>query len=169
MTGIITGTTKWFQVAAALKTAVESSLTTQVERSCIVPGFIAWDGCDCGALYVSVGLVVLSEQFPAQQTAPVGACGPPWEVAEITVQIMRCAPVPSGPQLFPSAAAEEASALLVRTDAAEVLNSVSLKLCNMRDTTSEIIDYIIDTQAAAGPQGACVGTELKVRVGLPRG
>jgi hypothetical protein len=114
---------------------------------------------------------VLSEQFPAQQTAPVGSCGPPWEVAEITVQIMRCAPVPNGTsqQLFPSADAEESSALLVRTDAAEVLNSVALKLCNMRDTTSEIIDYIIDTQAAAGPQGACVGTELKVRVGLPRG
>jgi hypothetical protein len=168
---VITGTTKWYQVAVALRTAAEAGLSNAVSRSAIVPGLIAWDGCDCGALYVSVGMVVLSEIFPGQKSDVTGgSCGPPWEVAEVTVQILRCDPQPQGAEDFAPPVAElETAALLVRTDAAEVLTAVGLKLCQMRDETSEIIDYIIDTQSVSGPQGACVGTELKVRVGLPRG
>lgn len=166
---MIGGPLKWYTIAYTLMTEIRDSLTTQVERAGVVPGRIAWDGCDCGALYVSVGIVHPSETFPEQRgVADISdACGAPYEVAEIIIQLMRCAPMPQGQNLSPSPEDLDISAQIVRQDGYEAMRAANLKLCTMRDT-AEIENFIIDTQQAAGPQGGCVGTELRLRVGLDR-
>ena len=164
---MITGTDKWYQVAAQLRDAAVAGLSTAVDRSCLVPGEIAWDGCTCGALYVGHGMLYLSDRFPEQRGVVDSPCDSPYEVQEIIFALMRCAPSPSGQSIEVPCTELDTSALLVRVDAQELLNAVSHELCAMVDV--DIENYIIDTQMIKGPQGGCVGTELRVRVGLMRG
>lgn len=165
---MISGELKWYTVASRLEQAAYNALTDTPDRHGVVPGAIAWDACDCGMLAVSVAQVYPSEDFPAPQAAPVGACQAPWEVAEVVVQIIRCAPNAEGQSLYPTAAALDASAQQVARDAHQALTAVSLKLCEMNEAR-DIADYVVRPQVAQGPQGGCVGTELRALVSLPRG
>jgi len=165
---VITGDLKWYTVASRLEAAVYEALTDEPQRHGVVPGAIAWDACDCGMLAVSIAQVYPSEEFPVPQTAPFGACQAPWEVAEVIVQIIRCAPNPEGQSLYPSTEAQDSSAQQVARDAYETLRAVSLELCDMNETR-DIADYLIRPQVAQGPQGGCVGTELRALVSLPKG
>lgn len=164
---MIVGELKWYTVAERLRTAIHADLTVEPPRSGVVPGAIAWDACDCGMLAVSVAQVYPSETFPAQQVARVGACDAPWEVGEIVIQLIRCAPNPEGQNLYPSVAALAASAQEVRRDAYQVLLAASAELCQM-DSARDISDFLVRPQVTQGPQGGCVGTELRVLVSLPR-
>lgn len=167
---MIVGILKWYVVAKACLGAAEANLSLAVDRATVVPGAIAWDACDCGALYVSVGLLYPSENFPEQQTVRDMAqpCMAPYETGEIVLQIMRCAPQPQGQNLYPDAADEDIAAQVVRRDAYEVMQAITQLLCDLKDQ-DQIEDFIIDTQTAQGPGGGCVGTELRFRVGLDRG
>lgn len=166
---MISGELKWYLVAAALRDAVYAELTTKPDRAGVVPAAIAWDECDCGILAVSVARVYLSDVFPDELTtrAAASGCDPAWEVAEIVIQIIRCAPSPEGDRFAPTVAALDASAQEVARDAYETLLSASVKLCQMRDAR-DIVDFLISPQVAQGPSGGCVGTELRVLVALPR-
>jgi hypothetical protein len=164
---MISGELKWYTVASRLEQAAYAALTDTPDRHGVVPGAIAWDACDCGMLAVSIAQVYPSEKFPAPQAAPLGACQAPYEVAEIVVQIIRCAPNPEGQQLWPSMPALDASAQLVARDAYETLRAVSLELCEMNEVR-DIADYVVRPQVAQGPQGGCVGTELRALVSLRR-
>lgn len=165
---MITGELKWYTVASRLEQAAYAALTDTPDRHGVVPGAIAWDACDCGMLAVSIAQVYPSETFPDIQAAPFGACQAPWEVAELVIQIIRCAPNPEGQNLHPSTAALDASAQQVARDAHETLNAISLELCEMNERC-DIADYLIRPQVAQGPQGGCVGTELRALVSLPKG
>ena len=165
---MISGELKWYTVASRLEQAAYNALTDTPDRHGVVPGAIAWDACDCGMLAVSIAQVYPSETFPDPQAAPVGACQAPWEVAEVVVQIIRCAPNAEGQSLYPTAAALDASAQQVARDAHQALTAVSLKLCEMNEAR-DIADYVVRPQVAQGPQGGCVGTELRALVSLPRG
>src|SRR5690606_3936094 len=105
---VISGELKWYTVASRLEQAAYNALTDTPDRHGVVPGAIAWDACDCGMLAVSIAQVYPSETFPDPQAAPVGACQAPWEVAEVVVQIIRCAPNAEGQSLYPTAAALDA-------------------------------------------------------------
>jgi len=164
---MISGELKWYTVAERLRAAIHAALTIKPARSGVVPGAIAWDACDCGMLAVSVGPVYPSENFPAQQVARVGGCDAPWEVGEIIIQLIRCAPNPVGQQLYPPVAALDASAQEVRRDAYQVLLATSRELCAM-DAAREISDFLVRPQNTQGPLGGCVGTELRALVSLPR-
>lgn len=164
---MISGPLRWYTIASRLEQAAYAELTDKPDRHGVVPGAIAWDACDCGMLAVSIAQVYPSETFPAPQTAPLGACQAPYEVAELVVQIIRCAPNPEGQQLWPSMPALDGSAQLVAQDAYETLRAVSLELCGMSEQR-DISDYLIRTQVAQGPSGCCVGTELRALVSLLR-
>lgn len=163
---VITGELKWYTVASRLETAVYEALTDTPDRHGVVPGAIAWDACDCGMLAVSVAQVYPSETFPDPQPAPFGACQAPWEVAELVVQIIRCAPNPEGQNLYPTTAAQDASAQQVARDAYQTRRAISLELCAMNEAR-DIADYLVRPQPTQGPQGGCVGTELRALVSLP--
>ncbi|MDT0387813.1 hypothetical protein [Streptomyces dubilierae] len=164
---MITGELKWYTVATTLEAAVYGALTDSPDRHGVVPGAIAWDACDCGMLAVSIAQVYPSENFPAPQAAKVGACDAPYEVGEVVVQVIRCAPNAEGQSLYPTTAALDASARQVARDAHEALRAVSVRLCEMNDAR-DISDFLVRPQVIQGPQGGCVGSELRALVSLMR-
>ena len=165
---MISGALKWYTVASTLEQAVYAELTTKPDRHSVVPGAIAWDECDCGLLAVSVGRIFLTETFPDELSRRVGnACDAPWEVGEIVIQVVRCAPNPDDPLTAPTTTELDASAQEVLRDAYEMLYAVSVKLCEMNQAR-EISDFMLRPLTAQGPGGGCVGNELRAYVSLPR-
>lgn len=166
---MITGSARWYTVGSSLVTAVRAGLTAGVARAGQVPGQIAWDDCSCdGLLAVTVPRVYLSELFPDEAEGTVGArCQAPYEVAEYTVSVIRCAPQPQGQDLSPPVADLDASAGLLLQDIAETMDALSVLLCQMKDVDS-ISDYLITPAESAGPEGACVGFILRVLIALER-
>jgi hypothetical protein len=164
-----TGPLKFYTVAEAVRVAVDSALTYPVQRSGVVPGTIAWDECDCGLLAVSTGRAYLSDNFPEEETSRIGQCEAAWEVIEIVVQIIRCAPGPQGEtQLAPTVAALDAAAQIMMTDLQQALAAIALWICASKDS-GLIVDGMIMPSDPQGPEGDCVGSELHAVVALPRG
>lgn len=164
---MISGELKWYTVASTIEQAVYAELTTKPARHSVVPGAIAWDECDCGLLAVSVARVFLTETFPDELSRRIGnACDAPWEVAEVVIQVVRCAPNPD--DIDPPTTAElAASAQEVLRDAYQMLKAVSVKLCEM-NRDREISDFMVRPLTAQGPSGGCVGNELRAYVALGR-
>lgn len=164
---LITGPLKWYTVAETVRLAIDAEISANLpDRSSVVPGAIAWDACDCGLLAVSVARIYLSDAFP-QPLVTATACKAAWDVAEIVVQLIRCAPNPDDQTLVPTIADLDASAQEILTDAYHLLKAVSVKLCEMK-ADREIIDFFLNPLTAQGPSGGCVGNELRFLVALPR-
>lgn len=165
---MITGPLKWYTVAETLRAAVHAELTTKPTRSGVVPGAIAWDECDCGLLAVSVARIFLTETFPDELSRRVGnGCDAPWEVGEIVIQVVRCAPNPDDPLNAPTVTELDASAQEVLRDAYDILKGASVKLCQMNEDR-DISDFMLRPLTAQGPSGGCVGNELRAYVALGR-
>lgn len=165
---MITGSSKWYTVAETLRLAVHAELTVKPDRSGVVPGAIAWDECDCGLLAVSVARIFLTETFPDELSRRIGnACDAPYEVGEIVIQVVRCAPNPDDPLTAPTTAELDASAQEVLRDAYEMLRAASVTLCEM-NAAREISDFMLRPLTAQGPSGGCVGNELRAYVSLLR-
>lgn len=165
---MITGELKWYTVATRLRDAVYAQLTTKPTRSGVVPGQIAWDECDCGLLAVSVARIFLTEAFPDELSRRIGnACDAPYEVGEIVIQVVRCAPNPDDPLTAPTMAELDTSTQEVLTDAYEMLKGASVKLCQMNEAR-DIADFMLRPLTAQGPSGGCVGNELRAYVALGR-
>lgn len=164
----------FFNIPKLLATEISEAIATTIggalSRVCVVPGSIAWDECDCGALYVSVNKWFLSETFPinAQGADPRNTpCELPWLVGEIVIQIMRCAPQPEGRAMAPTCVALENTAKIVAVDAYTTLRTTLSVLCDLKND-DVIIDFSMGEQLASGPEGACVGSELRAFVAIPR-
>lgn len=161
------GPLKWFNLAKDILTYVNAHTTAEYGRVCVVPGLIAWDGCDCGALYLMVNQTYASETFPMQKVEAdlSEGCSAPYEGAEFVLQVMQCAPSPMGQSNAPTVDAQETCAMLVRRDAYETYRAVNSFLCQAREDR-DVEEFILDAQLVQGPSGGCVGTELRFRVGL---
>lgn len=161
------GVTKYYQVASAVHAAVAAGLSVAVQRSAVVPGAIAWDEAPCGSLYVSIGSAYLSDSFPAPAESVTGfQCDAAWEVVQIIVQVIRCAPLPEGQAIAPTVAEQIAAAQIMATDQAEVMKSISTWICQQRGET--IVDGIMSTVDPQGPEGDAVGVQATVLVAVPR-
>lgn len=161
------GPLKWFSLAKDILTYVNANTTATYGRAAVVPGLIAWDGCDCGALYLMVNQTYASENWPMQKTEAdlSEGCTALYEGAELVLQVMQCAPSPQGQSSAPAVAAQENAAMLVRRDAYETYRAVNAFLCTAR-ADRDVEDFIVDAQMVQGPSGGCVGTELRFRVAL---
>lgn len=165
----ISGSAKWYTVASTLKDELVSGMTNSFDRKGVVPGEIPWDECDCGMLAVSVGQVYLTDDFPEPVTTVIGSgCNAAWEGGEIVFQAIRCAPSPEGQALAPTEAALDTAAQILAADAYEMLTLVTAKLCQMK-AADQIIEFVAGTVDPKGPEGGCVGAELRVLVCLVRG
>lgn len=139
-------------------------------RVAIVPGAIAWDDCSeqCGQLALSLNRFFLADQFPIELTTTSGAQTGAILVADVSIQIIRCAPgVQGGSSLAPAIGALEASAKTVLDDAYAILCSTMTELQDLLDQ-QQIFDYLVRQQLVMGPEGGCVGSELLVAIGLTR-
>jgi len=172
MADVITGDDKWHQVALLLNQAVADALLSAgsptPERSGVVPGAIAWDDCTCGILATSWSMTFLTEVFPQEANTMEGNCVAPEEASEFVIQLIRCAPGADSNGKSPSVTDLTAAALLMATDGNIMERSASAALCALKDN-GRIWSYIVNRRTSQGPSGLCVGNELRVMVGLPRG
>lgn len=167
MTATYSGSLKWYSLAKDILTYVNAHTTADYGRVAVVPGLIAWDGCDCGALYLMVNQTYASDNWPMQKVEAdlSDACGAVYEGAEFVLQVMQCAPSPTGQSVMPTVEAQENAAMLVRRDAYETYRAVNGFLCTARNS-DDVENFILDAQTVQGPSGGCVGTELRFRVAL---
>lgn len=169
---MLTGVTAFYDICVMILDAVKAKLTELnldiPGRACVVPGAIAWDDCECdgGQLAVAVVRQFFSESIPNEQgeIVGVGGCPSPYVVAEIVVQIIRCAPQPVGQAMAPTCAALDTAAQGVIKDAYAVLNGTACRLAEEVD--EDIAGYLVTDHPYVGPEGSCVGSELHVLVAL---
>jgi hypothetical protein len=168
------GASAFYDVAGLLvsriETALDASPAGRPERACVVPGDIAWDGCDCGALVASARQWILSDTFPdvaGFTGVQVTPCVMPWLVGTIEVQIIRCAPSPNGDVLEVPCVKLDAAAEVLVADAWLTLDTTLQVLCELKGD-EEIVDYVLEPQTTIGPAGGCVGTTLSAQIAVDR-
>jgi hypothetical protein len=177
------GPLAFYEVAQTLVAAITARLTSPAatgvtrapSRACVVPEAIVWDDCDCGGglLAVAVNRIYYSDAFPAEAsgfTAGTGGrspCEAAYLVADMTVQVVRCAPTPQGRDLAPSCDALAGAARQVISDAYETRQAVACTLGDMED--DEISDFLVRDQPFPATSGGCMGSELRLAVGLVNG
>jgi hypothetical protein len=129
-------------------------------RAFVASGTVAWDSCcDGGQLWVGVDRIYAYGTFPAP--AGIVTCSPPL-ATDIVIGVLRCAPTINDQGEAPSAAALSASSAQVYEDAYAVTNGV---LCCLTPTARQR-PFVMGNQRPIGPQGGCVGTELRLTVAL---
>lgn len=170
---MISGDDKWYTVCDVVLSAAASGLTTPVNRKLITTGQVAWDDCCEGQLAVTYTRTSPTESFPTEQIVlsenSPGDCSPPYEIGEITVQIIRCAPQALNGQNAPSPEVLSKYALQTLIDANQVRRSVTLALCRLKADVTNRFDYFVRPQLMLGPEGACAGSELYLYTGLAVG
>ncbi len=171
---MISGDNKWYTVCAAILTAASNGLSTPANRYLVTTGQIAWDDCCDGQLAVSYTRTSPSERFPTEAVTidPYGdgmECSPPYEIGEISVQIVRCAPQALDGQNAPEPDALTKAALQTLIDANQVWRSVPTALCLLKADVTQRFDYFIRDQLMLGPEGGCSGSELHLYAGLAAG
>ena len=167
----IKGDDKWYQVCSAILTAASNGLSVPANRYLITTGQIAWDDCCAGQLAVSYTRTSPTESFPTEQVTMVGLgeCVPAYEIGEITVQIVRCAPQALNGQNAPSPDAVSAHAKQTLIDANQIRRSVAAALCAIKQDQTSGLDYFVRAQLMLGPEGGCDGSELYLYLGLAAG
>jgi hypothetical protein len=126
----------------------------------VIVGTVAWDSCCEGMLYVGVGTVFPTTDFPDAATTPL-PCGA--ELAgTLTVGVARCAPTFDDLGNPPTCAEEQASAAIAYEDAYAIMRGV---LCCLHEDR-RLYRGIVGTQTFLGPLGGCVGSELSVTLNL---
>lgn len=152
--------------------ALSDSLGGAPQRSCVVPGEIVWDQCNCGLLAISPRHWFVSDEFPegalGRGVLRESPCDLPWLVGEITIQVVRCAPTPEGATMISVPCSKlDAAAQILISDAYVTLTETISTLCELK-ATDQIVDYVLGEQVTSGPEADCVGSELSVFVGLYR-
>lgn len=167
--GAVTAVLEAIRDAAA--TAVASTPAGPVDVVCVVPGAVAWDACDCGQLSVTWSRMYLSNRFPTDvagdDSLQLQPCAAAVLVLDVTVEVVRCAPVPQGNATTVACSALEAAARVTADDAVAVLQGVACALFDL-ETAGTVYAHQVRQQVAKGPQGGCVGSELGLLVGLRR-
>jgi hypothetical protein len=168
---------------AAIQTRLAGTSAGTAGRAGVAHGTaetVAWDDCDCaGLLTVAVGRQYGSNSFPdeAGQGFPgAGASGiggapgsdiewPLLLVAEMAIQVVRCAAVPEPPATSVPAAVLAAEAQTGLIDAHETLVAVTCALYELKQAR-DIDNYQVRDRAALGPTGGCQGWQLNAAVSV---
>lgn len=148
-------------------TPESGGVPTNMRVCLLVPGAIAWDGCDCGQLSLSIQRSYPTQQFPidASDQPIIGNCGPFGVVYEVLVSLMRCVPGLDQSGRPPSCAKLQAASLVQQGDAFAVRNGV---MCCLRELKRiyAIQKYTVGQTSFVGPEGNCGGVELIFRFEL---
>lgn len=127
-------------------------------RVCVVAGTPAWDDCCEGQLTATIDRVFFHENFP-NPVRDAQICGT-FLAADMTIQLLRCAPVvhddgsaPSCPELSESA----------RKIYQEMYISMRALVCCLAEARRHR-KYVINDARVVGPEGGCVGFEIKLTI-----
>lgn len=171
---MISGPYTWYRIAYELAQAVQQALTVDVNRVSVVPGEIAWDDADCGAVYATWNRVYYSDVFPEPLGQPVGNCWPTLKAAEFVIQVVRCvAPAPGLPgglavTTGPSVEELESDAQRLSRDTEEASAAMARWLCQAMEN-QDINNWLSGEITFVGPLGSDVAVELHVQVAVTNG
>lgn len=148
-------------------TPESGGVPTNMRLCLLVPGNVAWDGCDCGQLALTIQSIYPTQTFPidASDVALNGNCGPFAQVVEVLVSLTRCVPGPDRDGRPPSCAKLRAAALVQQADAFAVRNAVACCLRELK-RTQRIQKYTVGRANFVGPEGNCGGVEMIFRFEL---
>lgn len=125
------------------------------------PGNIAWDGCTCGQLALSVVRDYPTRVFPqdASEEPMIGGCGAHALATRVIVSLTRCAPAMDKNGNPPTPDALLAASLVLAADAYVVRNAVE---CCLHDYKRQrrIYKFTVGSADRVGPEGGCVGVEM---------
>lgn len=135
-----------------------------MRRCLLVPGNIAWDGCDCGQLALTIQSIYPTSKFPgdASNESVTGGCAVGPRAVRALVSVTRCVPslqvgaggqgiVPTCAELLPAAVIQAADAYAV---------DLAVRCCLATFKTNRVIwDYRVGGINFVGPDGACAGVE----------
>lgn len=139
------------------------------ERACVYNGGVevAFDDCCAGQLWVAWGRTYSTEVFPEQRPENTSSrkCFSQGHMLAIDFEIgiVRCAPTIDDYGTPPSCEQIEASALQMHQEAYIILRAVT---CCLAEWVTQGHDAVWTEQIPAGDEGTCVGSVLKVTVGL---
>lgn len=154
-----------------LESTPESGGVPANMRVCLlVPGNIAWDGCECGQLAQTIQSDYPTLVFPgdaSEQVRGVGGCGADPLVYQVLASITRCVPgLTSGvPPRPPSCDALLRAALVMQADAFALRRGVECCLAALRDAGT-IDKFVVGRVSRVGPEGNCAGVELTYKFEL---
>ena len=161
-----------YDIATILRDYTRNGLASTIAgvpanmRICIVPGLQAWDECSCGALIISVPRIYGSRSFPQEGfTNDQDPCGLPYIVADYTITILRCAPMPKSPNQLPTCDELDQAAQIWFDDADAIRRAIAAAVQTMKNDDT-ILDYTLRDQPAVGPSGGCVGSEYHLFIGV---
>lgn len=148
--------------------ALEDTVGGRTDRSCIVPGDIAWDECECGQLAGTISRWFLSDNFPSDRLSDTQVvCEAAFVVADMTLSLTRCAPQPEGESIAPTCPKLDQAARILIEDAYQLRKTTLRELCEMK-SDDEISDFVYVDQNSTGPGGLCVGSTIRFLVALER-
>jgi hypothetical protein len=152
-------------IVEELENTPESGGVPPKMRVCLlVPGAIAWDGCDCGQLAQTIQGIYPTQVFPTDASeVPIrGGCGPGGQlIVEVLVSLTRCVPgmTAGQPPRPPTCAQLRAAALEQQADAYAVRKAVNCCLADLQ-RDRRIVKYAVGRTNFVGPEGNCGGSEL---------
>lgn len=146
---------------------LDGSLGGVPSRVClVVPGEIAWDGCDCGMFAQTITGDVPSNTFPAPAVdIRTGPCGPNLLVYSVTAQLLRCIPTLDDNGNPPTCDALLAAAQVTEDDRTRLRTAVTCCLREMH-TAVEIYNFAVGATTSVGPQGLCGGVQITYQFAL---
>lgn len=128
----------------------------------VAAGTVAWDRCcDGGQLWVGVERLFTYERFPTPIATPTNCSAQ--LAADLTVTVLRCAPVPDENGNAPSPAVLSAAALGIYEDMEAVMRGV---LCCLHPGR-KCRPFVITGHRPLGPMGGCTGSEMRLTVAVP--
>lgn len=149
--------------------AVSATAAGPPARSCIVPGEVVWDECNCGMLAVNWRVVSRSNSFPASSAeTSQTSCSTPYTTVQVGVTMLRCTAGMDENGEAPSCAALEDDAFVLSADMVAIRSVLG---CCLQDLyrNGSLADWALGQTVALGPQGGCDGSLTDLVLGFNGG
>ena len=129
---------------------------------------IPWDNCDCdGQIALAIQNVYGSKRFPtpADATLDWSPCGPPWQVAQVMLSVVRCVPTMNDQGIPPSCPDELAAAVTLENDRTAIRHALACCLTDLKDANT-IGAWALNPSVTVGELGGCAGVETTFLIGM---
>jgi len=162
-------------IATPLLAGVVAVLATStggpVAHNYITWGEVVHDWCqdDCGQAVLSIGSTYPSNDFPSPYVGSIN-CDPVLLAVNMSLEIIRCVPVPDENGNPPLDSALTAATSTMLSDAHVSRETVRCLLNGYREAQPQLIqNYYIGTSTPVGPSGGCGGSRLEFIVSWQTG
>jgi hypothetical protein len=130
-------------------------------RVCVVAGPPSWDDCCEGQLTANIDRIYVHDNFPLAATGPVFCFSP--LAADFSITLLRCAPAVNEDGTAPPCSALSDSARQTYTEMYIAMRAV---ICCLADK-KRALKFIMRDSTIVGPNGGCVGFQIRFTAELP--